>query len=246
MELLKNKIAVITGCSSGIGKATFQRFIENGAGVFACVHPFEEQSFAEFASSLSSNNMVEILSFDLSNENQVKEAMKNIVKKKVKIDTLMNVAGITQNSLFHMTSIDDMRKVFEIDFFAQMLITQTISKLMVRNNSGSIVNVSSVTGIDGNLGQIAYSAAKAALIGATKTLAIELGKNNIRVNCISPGVVKTPMTDALTQDKLDILTNGIKLNRVGLPWEVADLLVYLASDMSEYVTGQNIRIDGGM
>jgi 3-oxoacyl-[acyl-carrier protein] reductase len=145
-----------------------------------------------------------------------------------------------------MTSMEAMRQVFEIDFFSQMLVTQYLTKLMVRQKAGSVINVSSVTGMDGNPGQVAYGAAKAALIGATKTLAAELAEYNVRVNAVAPGVIKTDMTAALAANKMEVLVGKTKLGRPGLPEEVAKVMLFLASDLSSYVTGQVVRIDGGM
>ena len=184
--------------------------------------------------------------FDLADSEQIKAGMKTIISAKQKVDILVNIAGITYNALFHMTSMEKMKNVFEIDFFAQLLISQYITKLMVRQKSGSVVFVSSTSGIDGNSGQLAYSSAKAALIGATKTLAEELADHNIRVNAIAPGVIKTDMTAELTEDNFDRLVEKSKLGRAGTPEETAETLLFLASDISSYITGQVIRVDGGM
>lgn len=162
------------------------------------------------------------------------------------VDGLVNIAGMVHNGLFHMTTIDAMKEVFEVNFFSQILITQYISKIMMKNKSGSIVNISSIAGMDGNQGQIAYSSSKAALIGATKTLSIELGQYGIRVNSIAPGVIMTDMTKALPQEKFDALVQKAKIPRAGLPEEVANVLLYLISDASKYVTGQVLRVDGGI
>ena len=245
--LLKGKTAVITGCLRGIGRTTMDRFAENGADIFAC--SFEDtEEFQQHISHLQSNYMVTItpLFFDLRNESQIKDAMKIIVASKTKIDILVNIAGLTHNALFTMTTMQTFRDIFEVDFISQMLITQYIAKLMMKYKSGSIINISSITGIDGNSGQSAYSAAKAALIGATKTLAIEFATAGIRVNAVAPGVIETDMTKSLTQPQWDALLSKCSIPRAGLPSEVADVLMYLASDLSSYVTGQIIRVDGGM
>ena len=245
--LLKGKTAVITGCLRGIGRTTMDRFAENGADIFACA--FEDSTeFQQHLAHLQSTYGVTItpLFFDLRNESQIKDSMKIIVASKTKIDILVNIAGLTHNALFTMTTMQTFRDVLEVDFISQMLVTQYISKLMMKYKSGSIINISSITGMDGNSGQSAYSAAKAALIGATKTLAIELATAGIRVNAVAPGVIETDMTKSLTQPQWDALLSKSSIPRAGLPSEVADVLMYLASDLSSYVTGQIIRVDGGM
>jgi 3-oxoacyl-[acyl-carrier protein] reductase len=184
--------------------------------------------------------------FDLYDSEQIKSGIKSIMASKQKIDTLVNIAGLTYNALFHMTTMEKMKHVFEIDFFSQMLVTQYVTKIMARQKFGNVINVSSIAGIDGNPGQIAYSSCKAALIGATKTLAAELAEFNIRVNAIAPGVVKTDMTSDLPPDVLDRLMKKSDLNRIGMPSEIANVLLFLASDMSSYITGQILRIDGGI
>lgn len=245
--LLKGKNAVVTGCLRGIGKATMEVFAENGADVWACGEA-RSQEFENHLVELAQKHNVKItpVYFDLSDAEQIKTAIKAIISSKKRIDILVNVAGMTYNALFHMTTIDKMKQVFEVDFFAQMLITQLVTKVMVKQRSGSVINISSVAGIDGNRGQIAYSAAKAAFIGATKTLAIELAESGIRVNAIAPGVIKTAMTAELTQGDYQKLVSSSSLKRAGLPEEVAKALLFLVSDMSSYVTGQVLRVDGGM
>lgn len=245
--MLRGKTAVITGCLKGIGRETLGVFARNGANIFACAQ-YEDKELVSYIEELEKENNVTIIPiyFDLANTEEIKLGMKKIISYKMKVDILINIAGMTYNALFPMTSIDSMRNVFEIDFFSQMIITQYISKLMIRQKSGSIINVSSIAGIDGNAGQVAYSAAKAALIGATKTLAIELGANGIRVNAIAPGVIDTDMTRSLGEEKFKDLFKDALLNRVGKTEEVSNTLIYLASDLSSYVTGQVIRIDGGI
>ena len=246
-QLLKDKTVVITGCLRGIGKTTLEVFAQNGANIFACIQ-YPDQEFDGFIEELRRKHSGEItpVYFDLSDEEAIKIGMKQITASKIPIDGLVNIAGMVYNGLFHMTNMETMRKVIDIDFVSQMLITQYVSKMMMKNKRGSIVNISSIAGIDGNPGQIAYSSAKAALIGATKTLSIELGQHNIRVNAIAPGVILTNMTKALAQDKFDDLVKKAKIPRAGTPEEVANVLLYLISDMSAYVTGHVIRVDGGI
>jgi 3-oxoacyl-[acyl-carrier protein] reductase len=245
--LLKDKNAVITGCLRGIGKTTMEVFARNGANIWACCQA-PDPEFEGHISSLQKECEVSIIPvyFDLSDSDQIKNGMRTILSSKKKIDILVNNAGITHNALFHMTTMENMKHVFEIDFFSQLLITQYITKVMARQKSGSVITISSISGIDGNPGQVVYSAAKAALIGVTKTLSAELAEFNIRVNAIAPGIINTNMTAEMPKDKYDKLVNQNSLNRAGTPEEVANTLLFLASDMSSYITGQVIRVDGGI
>ena len=246
-KILKNKNVVITGCLKGIGLSTLEVFAENGANIFACVQN-EDFEFETYIKKLSEQYSVFIIPvyFDLANYDSIKSGMKYIQSFNYPIHGLVNIAGMVHNGLLHMTTIEKMKEVFDINFFSHLYITQFISKLMMKSKSGSIVNISSISAIDGNHGQVAYSSSKAAIIGATKTLSIELGKYGIRVNAIAPGVIATDMTKELSEDKLNNLLNKTKLNRIGKAVEVANSLVYLISDKSSYLTGQIIRVDGGI
>lgn len=246
-KLLANKNVVLTGCLRGIGKTTMEVFARNGANIFACAQ-YQDAGFENIIQKLSAENDIWIkpIYFDLSDIESIKAGMRLIISEKIQIDGLVNIAGMVYNGLFQMTSIEKMKEVFEIDFFSQMLITQYISKIMMKYKSGSIVNIASITGIDGNPGQVAYSAAKAALIGSTKTISIELGQYGIRVNALAPGVILTDMTRALSEDKFNNLIKKAEIPRAGEPEEVANVLLYLISDLSSYVTGQVIRVDGGI
>lgn len=246
-KLLANKNVVLTGCLRGIGKTTMEVFVRNGANIFACAQ-YQDIDFENTIQKLSAENGIWIkpIYFDLSDIESIKTGMRMIISEKVQIDGLVNIAGMVYNGLFQMTSIEKMKEVFEIDFFSQMLITQYISKIMMKYKSGSIVNIASITGIDGNSGQVAYGAAKAALIGSAKTISIELGQYGIRVNSVAPGVILTDMTRALPEDKFNALIKKTEIPRAGEPEEVANVLLYLISDLSTYVTGQVIRIDGGI
>ena len=245
--LLAGKNVVITGCLKGIGRETMELFAKNGANIWACAQTQNEE-FESCIAKLANENSVTItpVYFDLSDQEQIKAGMKSIMSTKQKIDVLVNIAGLTYNALFHMTTMEKMKYVFEVDFFSQILVTQYITKIMMRQKFGNVINISSIAGIDGNPGQVAYSSCKAALIGATKTLAAELAEFNIRVNAIAPGVIKTDMTSDLPPQVLERLMKKSALHRPGMPAEVADVLLFLASDMSTYITGQVLRVDGGI
>lgn len=245
--MLRGKTAVITGCLQGIGKQTLETFAKNGANVFACAYK-QTDEFEEYIRKLSDENNVTIIPvyFDMTNNDSIKEAAKEIQKAKMPIDILINIAGITRDAIFHMVTGDQLQETFQVNFFSQIYFSQYITKLMLRNGGGSVVFTSSISGIDGNNGQLAYASSKAALLAAVKTMSKELGPKGIRVNAIAPGVIKTPMTDVLTEDVINSKLANSDIGRLGTPEEVANLFVYLASDMSTYVTGQVIRVDGGI
>ena len=245
--MLKNKNIVLTGSLQGIGKETVKKLAGLGAHIWACSHYVDEE-FLEFCNYESKSNSVESIpiSGDLSDLESVKTMAKEILKSKKDIDGLVNVAGITKDSLFQMTSSQDLKKVYEVNFFSTILLTQFVVKKMMRKKSGSIVNISSISAIDGVAGQLSYSSSKASILGATKTLSRELGKNGIRVNAIAPGVIDTSMNECVPFEILEERIKSTSLKRMGQPEEVSNLIAFLLSDLSSYVTGQVIRIDGGM
>jgi 3-oxoacyl-[acyl-carrier protein] reductase len=245
--LLKEKNVVLTGCLQGIGKATLELCAKNGANVWACAQT-PQNDFDILCKELSVKNNVWVkpVYFDLLEKEQIKEAVKIISKDKLPVDVLINLAGMTKDAVFHMSSMDTVRQIFEVNFFSQMTFTQYITKLMLKQGNGSVINVSSISALDGNFGQFAYSSSKAALLGATKTLSIELAPYNIRVNAVAPGVIDTAMTKDLPLDVIENKVKRMSIKRIGLPEEVGKTLIFLASDLSNYITGQVIRIDGGI
>ncbi|MDR3279824.1 MAG: SDR family oxidoreductase [Synergistaceae bacterium] len=245
--MLKGKNAVITGCLQGIGRATLECFARNGANVFACCQR-EESAFGAHIAALSEECGVEIIPvyFDLSDEGAIKSGAQAIQKSKKPVDILVNIAGAAFDALFHMITMEQLKRTFEINFFSQIFFTQYITKLMLRQGRGSVVNISSISALDGNPGQLSYSSSKAALIAATKTLSRELAPKGIRVNAVAPGVIDTAMTADLPEEAMSRLMTKSELKRLGLPEEVAGVILYLASDLSSFVTGQVIRVDGGI
>lgn len=247
--LLKGKHAIITGCNRGIGKAILKAFAQNGANIFACMRTVSPEVKEELA-QLAEKYSVEIIPvcFDLCHENDMKQAIAEIRKKRCPIDILVNNAGaISENVLFQMTPTSNMRELFEVNFFSQMQLIQYVSRLMQRNeNGGSIIQMASIAALDGAPGQLEYVSSKAALVGATRTLAREFGRDSIRVNAIAPGIIDTDMgnkmSDTLTKDMID----HSALARLGKPEEIANVAAFLASDLSSYITGQVIRVDGGI
>ena len=246
--LLDNKTVVLTGSNRGIGKKILEVFSLNGAKVFACVRE-NNDSFKSYVDQLEkkTKNQIIIIKLDLSNEEEIKNAANEIILSKVPIDILINNAGIIHNSIFQMTSIKKFKEIFDINFFSQVLFTQYILKSMVKNKKGSIVNISSTSGIDSNAGRSAYSASKAALISQSKALSRELGIHNIRVNTIAPGLTDTDMMKNNTaKNVIENVLENVSLKRLADPEEIANAVLLLSSDLSSYITGQTIRVDGGM
>jgi len=246
--MLAGKNIIITGAIQGIGRSTLDYFARNHANVWACALCATEE-FEEHCKLLSYENNIRVkpIYFDLLDTDQIKSAVKEIMRDKQPVDGLVNIAGMTKDAIFHMVSMDDIRRVFEVNFFSQMLFTQSVTKLMLRNpQKSSVVFVSSISAIDGNVGQLSYASSKAALIGAMKTLSKELASKGIRVNAIAPGVIDTDMNKVVPQEVLDEKLNASDLKRIGLPEEVASTLAFLVSDLSTHITGQVIRIDGGI
>lgn len=245
--MLKGKTAVITGCLQGIGKETMRVFAKNGCKIFACAYKKTDEFEAEVR-ELQEKYGVDIVPvyFDMFDNDSIKMAAREIQKAKRPIDILVNIAGITRDAIFQMVTMEQMQETFQVNFFSQILLSQYIVKLMLRNGKGSVIFTSSITGMDGNTGQLSYGASKAAIIAAMKTMSEELGPKGIRVNAIAPGVIKTPMTEVLDEKVIEEKLKDSKLHRMGTSEEVSNLIMYLASDLSDYVTGQVIRVDGGI
>ena len=246
--LLKNKTAVITGCNKGIGKEILKIFSVNGAKVFACVREIDEKFNAEITNLKRKNNSEIIpISFDLLNEDQIKESAKKILTLNPNIDVLVNNAGAIETALFQMTSSKKLKEIFEVNLFSQITLTQFILKSMIKNKSGSIINISSISGLDANVGRSAYSASKSALITQSKALSKEVGEHNVRVNSVAPGLVNTDMLKKNTAtETIEKMIQNISLRRIANPIDIANVVLFLSSDLSKYITGQVIRVDGGM
>lgn len=246
-RLLEGKNILVTGTARGMGKSMLELFSSQGASVFAHARK-ETPEHMELCNKLAEENNVEIIPvfFDLTDAEAMRESIKKIRATKKSIDGLVNNAGITHNSLVQMTKMEDVRKVMEINFFASYMLTQHISKMMIRAGSGSIVNIASTAALDGNAGKSAYGPSKAALITFTKCLAEELGNNGIRANAICPGVTETEMIAYMHEYIYNIEKNAAALKRIGKPEDIANTAAFLLSDMSNYITGQVIRVDGGV
>ncbi len=246
--MLNGKTVVITGCLQGIGNETLKVFAENGANIFACAY-VKDDTFEDQCKALAENNKISIvpLYFDMKDNESIRAAVKTIQESKMEIHGLVNVAGINKDAFFNMISYQDMIETFQVNFYSQIILSQYIVRIMQRKKTpGSIVFTSSVTAIDGNKGQVVYGASKAALIGAMKSMALELGKSGIRVNAVAPGVIRTPMTSALDSDIIKQKIDTTDINRIGEAKEVADTYLFLVSELSKHISGQVFRIDGGI
>ena len=247
-NMLKGKNSIITGCARGIGKGILELFAENGSNIiWACARK-KTPDFEKYLHNLSKKNNVIIkpVYFDLSNKDEIKSAVKTIMSDKKKVDVLVNNAGITYNALFQMSTLDMINKVMDINFTSQFIFTQYIVKLMLRNGSGSIINISSTAAIDANSGRSVYGASKAALLCATKALASELGDSGIRANVVAPGITKTDMIVSMSEEVIQETIDDTDIKRIGNPNDIANTVMFLASEHSSYITGQVIRVDGGL
>jgi 3-oxoacyl-[acyl-carrier protein] reductase len=245
--LLKNKTAIITGCNKGIGKVILDTFAQNGANIIACIRK-ETIEFNVYIESIKNMYSISItpIYFDLENSDEIKTAISKIISLKIKIDILVNNAGFASGAYFQMTPIVDLERMMKINFTSQIQFTQGISRYMARFKSGSIINIGSTAGLFGDVGMLSYGSSKAALIFATKTMASELGQYNIRVNVIAPSVTKTEMFDQMEENARIKLINSSAFKRAAEPIEVANVALFLASDLSTFVNAQTIRVDGGI
>ena len=248
MKLLKDKTSIITGSNSGIGLSILHKFSENSSTIFACYRNMNKD-FEKTVKVLMEKNDTVIypIKLDLESEDSIKTAFKEIGDKTSTVDNLINNAGIIENSIFQMTSKKNLSRMFNVNFINTFLFTQLIIKKMIKNKSGNIVNISSTSAIEANYGRFSYSTSKAALITGSKILAKELGKFNIRVNTVSPGLIDTKMLiENTTNENINKTLKRVILKRKGTPEEVANVVLFLSSKLSNYITGQNIRVDGGL
>lgn len=247
MGILEGKTAIVTGSNRGLGRAVLEKFARNGANVIAHARK-RTAAFEEDIGKLSQEYgvFIEGVYFDLENQEQIKDGVMQIRQMRKPIDVLVNNAGILSDYRnFSMMSMEDVKHLFQVDYFAQMELTQYIVRLMQRNSKGSIVFMSSIASMDGFFASYDYVACKAAINASVLQLARELGKLDIRVNAVAPGLVETDMIKDNDKKNLASIMPAIMLGRFGRPEEIAEVVAFLASDCSSYITGQTIRVDGG-
>ncbi|WP_445749808.1 3-oxoacyl-[acyl-carrier-protein] reductase [Polaribacter sp.] len=246
MKLLENKTAIITGATRGIGRGIALEFAKQGANV-----AFTYSSSVDAATALEN----ELKSFGISakgyqsnaaNFDAAQELVNNVLAEFGTVDILVNNAGITKDNLLMRISEQDFDTVIEVNLKSVFNLTKAVIRPMMKQRSGSIINMSSVVGLKGNAGQANYAASKAGIIGFSKSVALELGSRNVRSNVIAPGFIETEMTDKLDEKTVQGWRDSIPLKRGGQPEDIANACVFLASDMSSYITGQTLSVDGGM
>lgn len=241
------KTVLITGCNRGIGREAVKVFAEHGYNLICCIRQPNDE-FASYIAELSEKHAVaiDLLCFDMADESAIKTALTPLIKSNRKIDVLVNNAGIASGGLLHMTSMAKLKEVFQINFFSQVLITQLVSKLMIRHKGGSIINMGSIAGLENFSGYTSYGSSKAALMFFTRTIAKELAPHGVRVNSVAPGLTDTNMATQMEEKAWAEMIKRTDLQRLGHPNEVVSAILWLASDATSFITGQIIRVDGGM
>ena len=242
----EKKVVFVTGASRGIGKEVALKYAENGYNV-VINYASDKTDVESLKKEFEEKNVETIIEkADVTNSNQIEELVKKAIEKFGKIDVLVNNAGITKDNLLMRMSEEEFDKVIEVNLKGTYIVTKAVTKYMMKKRNGSIINLSSVVGVAGNAGQTNYSASKAGIIGFTKSVAKELASRNIRANAVAPGFIETDMTAVLPDAVKENIHNQIPLKRMGTAKEVANLIYFLGSEESSYITGQVINIDGGM
>ena len=246
LKMEERKVVFVTGGSRGIGKEVALKFAKNGYDVvinYVSSKTDVESLKSEF-NKLGAKSV--ILKADVTDTKEIEKVVETAIKEFGKIDVLVNNAGITKDNLMIRMSEEDFSKVIEVNLKGTFIVTKIVAKYMMKQRKGSIINLSSVVGVAGNSGQCNYSSTKAGIIGYTKSIAKELASRNIRSNAVAPGFIKTDMTDVLSENIKENINNNIPLKRMGEAKEVANLVYFLGSEESSYITGQVINVDGGM
>ena len=242
MNDLKNKNIIVTGASGGIGNSIVKRLNDCGANILASGTKLEK--LEELKSNFTN---IKILKFDISKNDQIEKFIENAsAELDGNLDCLVNNAGITQDNLAIRMSLDEWKKVIDINLTSTFLMSKSAIKKMLKNKSGKIVNITSVVGHTGNLGQANYTASKAGIIAMSKSLAIEYAKKNININCISPGFIKTAMTDKLEDKFKEAIISKIPSARLGEPDDIANAVLFLCSNQSSYINGETLHVNGGL
>tara|TARA_Y100000022_G_scaffold79308_1_gene68360 strand:- start:145 stop:882 length:738 start_codon:yes stop_codon:yes gene_type:complete len=242
MKDLENKNIIVTGASGGIGNSIIQKFNEYGANILASGTRIEKLNELK-----SKYKKIKILKFDISQSDKIEKFIEDSSNELGgNIDCLVNNAGITADNLAIRMSLEEWKKVLDINLTSTFLLSKFAIKKMLKNKTGKIINITSVVGHTGNLGQTNYTASKAGIIAMSKSLAIEYAKKNININCISPGFIKTAMTDKIDEKFKEIIISKIPSARLGEPEDVANAVIFLASNQSNYINGETIHVNGGM
>ena len=242
MNDLKDKNIIVTGATGGIGNSIIKKLNEAGANILASGTRIEKLE------ELKKNfEKIKIFKFDISQNDKIEEFIENATKELGgSLDCIVNNAGITQDNLAIRMSLEEWQKVIDINLTSTFLISKFAIKKMLKNKSGKIVNITSVVGHTGNLGQANYTASKAGIIAMSKSLAIEYAKKNINVNCISPGFIKTAMTDKIDEKFKEFIISKIPSARLGEPDDIANVVLFLSSNQSSYINGETLHVNGGM
>ena len=242
MSNLEKKNIIVTGASGGIGNAIIKKLSEAGANILASGTRIEK--LEELKKNFEG---IKILKFDISQSDKIEEFIENATNELGgSLDGIVNNAGITQDNLAIRMSLDEWQKVININLTSTFLMSKFAIKKMLKNKSGKIVNITSVVGHTGNLGQANYTASKAGIIAMSKSLAIEYAKKNININCISPGFIKTAMTDKIDEKFKEIIISKIPSARLGEPDDIANAVLFLCSSQSSYINGETLHVNGGM
>ena len=242
MNDLKQKNIIITGASGGIGNSIVKKFYENGANILAT--GTKKEKLEDLKSKFKN---IKTLSFDISRHIEIENFIENAIKELGgDLYCVVNNAGITKDNLAIRMSFDEWKKVIDINLTSTFLLSKAAIKKMLKNKRGKIINITSVVGHTGNLGQTNYTAAKAGIVAMSKTLAIEYAKKNININCISPGFIKTNMTENIDPKYKDLIISKIPSARLGEPEDVANAVLFLASNLSDYINGETLHVNGGM
>ncbi len=244
-RLLENKVVVVTGAGRGIGKAIALKLAGEGATIAACGRTLANVE-ATASEVTKGGGKASAYSVDVSNGAQVAETSEKILKEFGRVDVLVNNAGVTRDQLLLRMTDEEWDTVLDTNLKGAFNFTKSVSRAMLKQRSGRIINITSIIGLTGNAGQSNYAASKAGLIGFTKSVARELASRNITANAVAPGFIVTEMTDALGQPAREMLTTRIALGRLGAAEDVANVVLFLASDLAAYVTGQVITVDGGL
>jgi 3-oxoacyl-[acyl-carrier protein] reductase len=242
MNSLKNKNIIVTGASGGIGSSIVEKLYENGSNILAT--GTKDEKLEELKKKF---NNIKTLKFDISEHQKIEEFINNATEELGgSLDCIVNNAGITKDNLTIRMSLEEWMKVIDINLTSTFLMCKYSIKKMLKNKSGKIINITSVVGHTGNVGQANYTASKAGIVAMSKSLAIEYAKKNINVNCISPGFISTAMTDQIEDKHKEAIIAKIPSNRLGKPQDIANAVIFLCSDQSDYINGETMHVNGGM